>query len=308
MNKIEVVKIHTLKGHKDCIYTLKRADTDSRFFSGAGDGLVVLWDLKDPDKGEVIAKVNTSIYALDYCKFQDVLVLGQNYDGIHIMEVNSKKHIASLKLTTAAIFDIKLLDKKIYIGTGEGELIIVNKENVSVEYRIKHSEKSLRCFEIDPLNRLLIAGYSDNSIRIFNLDDYSLVKVIEAHNNSVFTLCFSGDYNYLLSAGRDAHLKIWDAKKDFELKESIVAHMYAINHIEYSPDAQYFVTCSMDKSIKVWDANKFKLLKVIDKARYAGHGTSVNKLMWSKFNNYLVSCSDDRTISVWNLPIQHQLP
>ena len=57
----------------------------------------------------------------------------------------------------------------------------------------------------------------------------------------------------------------------------------------------------MDKSIKVWDTTELKLLKVIDKARHAGHGTSVNKLLWTSFNDQLISASDDRTLSVWSL-------
>ena len=57
----------------------------------------------------------------------------------------------------------------------------------------------------------------------------------------------------------------------------------------------------MDKAIKVWDAKTFKLLKVIDKARHAGHGTSVNKLLWMNYKDTLVSCSDDRTISLWDI-------
>ena len=57
----------------------------------------------------------------------------------------------------------------------------------------------------------------------------------------------------------------------------------------------------MDKSIKVWDAESFKLLKVIDRARHAGHGTSINKLQWTNFHNQIVACSDDRSISVWKL-------
>ena len=57
----------------------------------------------------------------------------------------------------------------------------------------------------------------------------------------------------------------------------------------------------MDKSIKVWDAETFQLLKVIDKARHAGHGTSVNRLLWTNHNNLLVSASDDRSISIWDL-------
>ena len=77
--------------------------------------------------------------------------------------------------------------------------------------------------------------------------------------------------------------------------------MYTINSVSYSPDGKHFVTCSMDKTIKVWDAESYKLLKIIDKSRHAGHGTSVNKVLWSTFNNEIISCSDDRTISIWNL-------
>jgi WD40 repeat protein len=301
MNKIEVFKKFTLTGHRDCIYTLKKAGKNNVFFSGAGDGMVVQWDLNNPDQGELMARVPASVYAIDYCPFKNLLVVGQNYEGIQLINVSSKKLIGSLKLTPAAIFDIKILDDKIYIGTGAGELIVVKIEPLSILYKIKHTDKSLRSIAIDPLNRQLLAGYSDHNIRIFNLDDHSQYKLINAHKNSVFTMCFSPDYKYLLTAGRDAHLKIWNTNNDYNLQESIVAHMYAINHVEYSPDGKHFVTCSMDKSIKVWDSKSFKLLKVIDIARHAGHGTSVNKLLWSTYEDFLISCSDDRTISVWDL-------
>jgi WD40 repeat protein len=45
----------------------------------------------------------------------------------------------------------------------------------------------------------------------------------------------------------------------------------------------------------------FKLLKVIDKSRHAGHATSVNKVLWTDHQDQIVSCSDDRKISVWEL-------
>jgi WD40 repeat protein len=81
--------------------------------------------------------------------------------------------------------------------------------------------------------------------------------------------------------------------------------MYAINSLSFSPDGKNLVTCSLDKSIKLWDAGQLRLLKVIDKARHAGHGTSVNKLLWTAFaggdvrHGQVVSASDDRTISIW---------
>src|SRR5690606_37309009 len=118
---------------------------------------------------------------------------------------------------------------------------------------------------------------------------------------SVFTVRYSPDGRFLLTAGRDAHFRVWDVKQDYQLVQDVAAHMYALNHIDFSPDGSMFATCSMDKSIKLWDAATFRLLKVIDRSRHAGHGTSVNKLLWSSFENLLLSASDDRMISVWEI-------
>jgi WD40 repeat protein len=84
------------------------------------------------------------------------------------------------------------------------------------------------------------------------------------------------------------------------LKEAIIAHLFTINYIVYSPNKLFFATCSKDKSIKLWQANTFKLLKVIDRGRHAGHGTSINKLLWLD-NHTLASCSDDRSVVIWNI-------
>lgn len=304
MSKVQVTKKYTLTGHKDCIYTILGSGEPSKFFSAAGDGMVVQWNLEDTEKGEVVAKVDASVYAMDYDLQNDTLVVGQNYEGIHLLEVKGKKHIGSLKLTSSAIFDLKFYEDKILAGTGEGELIIIDRKRLQIQKRLKLSDRSLRTLEIDYFNRRLIAGFSDTSIRVLEMEQFSLIKEINSHSNSVFTVCYSPNQNFLLSAGRDARLKIWDANHEYELVNEIVAHMYAINHITFSPDGNYFATCSMDKSIKIWDAAEFKLLKVIDKARHAGHGTSVNKLYWSTYNNFLISCSDDRSISVWEIAFE----
>jgi WD40 repeat protein len=142
-------------------------------------------------------------------------------------------------------------------------------------------------------------GYSDHYIRIFDIDTLSMKQEWPAHGNSVFTLRYSPDGNFLFSGSRDARLKVWDVQAGYLQTAEIVAHMYAINHIEFSRDGKHFVTCSMDKSIKVWDLEELKLLKVIDKARHAGHGTSVNKLLWN--HDLLLSASDDRSISAWDI-------
>jgi WD repeat-containing protein 61 len=82
--------------------------------------------------------------------------------------------------------------------------------------------------------------------------------------------------------------------------------MYTINHLAFSGDGRYLASCSLDKSIKLWDPASLSLLRVLDRARTAGHGTSVNKLVWPGTQQRLVSCSDDRSLAVWeiSMPIQ----
>jgi len=308
---IQVHKKYALKGHKDCIYSLAPAQENTNFFSAAGDGLVVRWEFDDLQSGRIIAKVPASIYAIHYEEERNNLVVGQNYEGIHIVDLDQNHEVGSVKITQSAIFDIKVYKEQILIASGDGKVTVVNYQNLNILRTIHLSRQSARCIAINWHAEEMAIGYSDHKIRVVDLKTYALKYEIDAHKNSVFTLCYSPDGHRLLSGSRDAHLKIWDVNQHYQLQKAIVAHMYCINHVVYRPDARYFATCSMDKSVKVWDAEHFKLLKVIDKARHAGHATSVNKLLWSDYandelQNPLISASDDRSLSVWQVDINEK--
>ena len=298
---IQVVKSGSFTGHRDCVYALEPSGLPEVFFSAAGDGMVVQWNLEVPDQGQLIARIPASVYALHYFAPAEQLWIGQNFDGLHVIDLATRQEVKSVKITSAAIFDIKAWQDTVFAATGDGLIQAIDVHSMAVRKHLKASDRSVRCLAIHPHRNELAAGYSDHCIRIFDLNTYALKYVLTSHTNSVFTIAYSPDGQHLLSGGRDAHLKGWNVAEGYSLQHSVVAHLYAINHLAFSPDGRYFATGSMDKSIKVWDAATFRLLKVIDRARHAGHGTSVNKLLWSNHHNQLVSCSDDRTISVWEL-------
>ena len=176
---------------------------------------------------------------------------------------------------------------------------------MTVKKEIQPTQQRARCIAVNRAADELAVGYSDNTIRIYDARTYQIKHLLNGHTNSVFTLKYTPDGRFLASAGRDAHLRFWDVHENYQLTQSIVAHMYAINHLDFSADGRFFATGSMDKAVKVWDAQQFRLLKVIDKARHAGHGTSVNRVLWRPTPPgqplTLVSASDDRTVSVWRL-------
>jgi WD40 repeat protein len=305
MAKIEVNKLQSLTGHNDCIYALTEGGDPRFFYTGSGDGMVVEWDLDLPKDGKLIAKLTNSVYALVVDPVRNWLFIGHNFEGIHVIDLNENKEIWSLKLTDQAIFDIKVVGNEAYIGAADGVLTIVDIELRAIKKHIKLSSKSIRVMAVAIGKKQLAIGLSDHSIKILDLsNDFQPIANLIGHTNSVFALSFSPDETLLASGSRDVSLKFWDSA-NFTLVESIVAHMYAINYLSFNEDGNLLVTCSMDKSIKIWDAAERKLLKVIDKARNAGHGTSINKVVWSTYNGNVISVSDDRTISIWQIQVNN---
>jgi WD40 repeat protein len=306
---MQVQKIDTFGGHRDCVYALAPGPTPDTFFSSGADGQVVRWRLDRPDLGTLVARVPASVYALHFDADTGLLWVGQNYEGLHLIDpaanpdgnLNRPRETASLKLTSAAIFDLKAYKKTVFAALSDGVVAVIDADTLSVRKHLKASDQSARCVAINPVERELAVGYSDHQVRIFDLESLTLKQQLTAHTNSVFTMTYSPDFRFLLTAGRDAHLKVWDVEENYALHRDVAAHLFAINHLVYQPAGRLLATASMDKSIKIWDADTFQLLKVVDRARHAGHATSVNKLLWTDFQGQLISGSDDRTLSVWKV-------
>ena len=298
---MKVRKIDTFSGHRDCVYALV-ADSDGRsFYSAGGDGLVVRWDVAKPDLGDLVARAGSSVYALAVDAATGLLWVGQNYEGIQVIDPVRKKVVASMKISTSAIFDIKIWQETAFVALGDGVIVVIDISSFSIKKHLKASGKSVRTLALRENSAELAAGFSDWSVGIFDLGTLNLKAKIPAHDNSVFAAQYSPDGRYLLTGSRDAHLKVWDAAQDYVLVKNIPAHMFAINSIAYRADGVLFATASMDKSVKIWRAEDFRLVKVVDRARHAGHATSINKILWLPQDDLLVSASDDRSVSVWEV-------
>ena len=294
MANINIQNRHKFSGHSTGIFDLKPIN-ECEFLSAGGDGQVVKWNVKDLKDGQVVAKVNSTIYAI--CVDGDRLLVGENSRAMHMIELSSKKVLRSVEIKSL-VFSIERVDDYYLVGTGAGELFVFDLE-MNFEKRLKISTKSVR--SISAKTSDIACCLSDNSVRI--LDRKTLVEKykVDGHKLSVFAGVFHPKSDYFLTTGRDAQIKVWDIFNHYEEVKDIPAHMYASNHLVFHPSGKYFATGSMDKTIKIWDGTTFVLLKVIDKIRYDGHTNSVNKLLWMTFENLLVTCSDDRTIAVWDI-------
>lgn len=298
---LKLRQIARLGGHNAAIFALSSYPDERYFLSAAGDGWIVKWDLNDPDPGRLVAKVDTQIFSLCCLPQADRIVAGNMNGGVHWIDPNDPENTRNIAHHQKGVFAIESLDDSVFTAGGQGMLTRWSIAETKTIESIKLSNQSLRSLAIHPGKNQLAVGASDNSIYLLKLPDLQLIHTIRnAHENSVFSLQYSPDGRFLVSGGRDAHLKVWDIWEGFQEIHSQPAHWFTINAIAYHPNGQWLATGSRDKTIKIWDAESFELLKVIETVRDKGHVNSVNSLRWSSYQNYLLSASDDRTIGIWD--------
>lgn len=311
---LSIKKIAQLTGHKGGVFALTQSYPNYLFLSGAGDGWIVEWDLRNPKDGTLIAQAEdtqvgsrASIFSLLRSVSANEgggewIIAGNMNGGTHWIFPQAKTLNKDILQHKKGVYDIQFFYKGIYTTGGDGILTKWSWEEQRPMESIQLSNESLRKMAFSSQRNELAVGASDGNIYILDAFDFSLLQTIEgAHDNSVFALAYSPDGKYLWSGGRDAHLNVWDLKENFKKISSEPAHWFTINAVVFSPDGKLVATGSRDKTIKIWDAQTFQLLKVIDTARNGGHINSVNTLLWSSYNNSLISGSDDRSLIVWEI-------
>lgn len=299
--QLDVRLLNTFEGHKSSIYALTEGE-EGHFFSAGGDGIIARWNVHDNEQAVMLARVQNPVFAMLFRPQAQQLVVAENHEGLHWIDLAQKKEVASLALSKKRFFDIQPLDEHHLLVAGEeGTLFVVENDTFRCVEKIKLSHDRLRSIAVHPHHPVVAVGGSEGVIFLLDKAGLRLKQRIEAHPASIFTVQFHPVEPLLLTGGRDARLRVWDAAGGFTLKQEIPAHYYTLNVLAFHHQGGDFVTGSMDKTIKWWDGHSFRLLKVIDRQRYQGHNSSVNALCWMKYKNLILSAGDDRTVKAWKI-------
>lgn len=295
-------KLAQFSGHKGCIYSIIQGINPGEFISAGGDGFVVQWHVNEPDKGKLLAQVQGSIYAMCLLPEQQCLLIACNRDGLHLLDLQAEKEIWNLPTPNQVWFRALWDGQKIRLAGSKGSVLQIRLEDKKSNSILLGAEDN-RALAIGPKRDWVAFGNSGGQIFLNHLGTQNLFEKKEAHRGTIYAIQFFPFENQLITAGKDAKIKKWAFNNEgqIELLEETAAHLFGIHDLVLHPSKPILASCSMDKTIKIWDAENLKLLRVLDKARHAGHGHSINQILWLSEPELLLSCSDDRTITAWDI-------
>ena len=128
------------------------------------------------------------------------------------------------------------------------------------------------------------------------MNETALIKTLQGHTDGVLSLAFSPCGKFLITAGEDNTIRLWDSPDGIEI-QTIKAHKGDIRCLAFSPEGDIFASGSWDKTIRVWQTSDCATL-----AEASSHEGAVNCLAFSPDGKLLFSGSEDATIKIFSAP------
>ncbi|KAF5456809.1 hypothetical protein F2P56_026248 [Juglans regia] len=190
-------------------------------------------------------------------------------------------------------------------------------------YTFINTHNGLNCSSISHDGSLVAGGFSDSSLKIWDMAKLGQEAVgsvlqgengttssehflglnggkrpytlFQGHSGPVYSATFSPLGDYLLSSSADSTIRLWSTKLNANLV-CYKGHNYPVWDVQFSPVGHYFASASHDRTARIWSMDRIQPLRIM-----AGHLSDVDCVQWHANCNYIVTGSSDKTVRLWDV-------
>jgi WD40 repeat protein len=130
---------------------------------------------------------------------------------------------------------------------------------------------------------------------------FNLNRTLSETNHQILSANYSSGGNYVVSAGSDNNIILWDSKSGKIYRTLAELGTTALIAI-YSEETRILASAGDTTVITLWDPASGKVI-----ARLKGHSGRVNALDFSPNGKFLASGSSDNSVRIWDLNTKKQI-
>lgn len=291
------------------------ADGTIRFWMPQNDILILTMYAFAPP-GEVLPE-NTSIQALAFTSDGGLMASGDNHGNIALWNgITGEPYRAFQAYRRSPVRELAFRPGTTTLASlGEDGTVrfwnanpTVNLGEVEVEpiRTLDVFTGAVNNLAVDASGTRLAAAYADGAVRLWDLDNGTLLATLRAHTGPVNAVAFNPSGSQLASGGRDGSVRIWNLSAlpppnspasplQDPLQFSLLGHQNVVLDVIFSPDGSRVFSASADGTLRMWDPANGRPIATLRTGR-----DWVESLAFSPDGTHLAVGDERGVIQIWD--------
>lgn len=268
--------LFTLEGHTELVGEMAFAPDGQTLASGSDDATIRLWNVGD----------GTLIRILNHDRPEDWVSSIAFSPGGQLLATSSSRNNTvylwrvSNGILVRTFFEEDILGVNVItyspdattLATGstdnivrlwrisDGALTQTLTEKGSFLQGLTRKPEGVNAVIFSPNGKMLASGSNDGRVRLWDIKDGTLFKILKGHTDSVLSVAFAPSGEILASGSADSTIRLWDVN-DGALLQTLDGHTPWFDSVIFSSDGKTLASRSGDDLIRLWRASDGKLIR-----------------------------------------------
>lgn len=290
------------KGHVDGVYSMaKDPNSLKHFASGAGDGIVKVWDLVSREETWNVQAHENIVKGMCWTRDQKLLTCAADRTIKLFSPYDTPSGTAPIAtwLGTNAFTSLSHHRSKDSFAAASSVISIYDLERQNAPPEVLKWPTSTDTITSVVFNQIetsiLASAATDRSIVLYDLRTSMPVKktILNFASNSISWNPMEA-FNFAV-ASEDHNIYIFDMRKMDRALNVLKDHVAAVMDVEFSPTGEELVSASYDRTVRLWSRMKGHSRDIYHTKRMQ----RVFSVKWTPDSKYILSGSDDGNIRLW---------
>jgi WD40 repeat protein len=284
--------LHTLTGHRGCIWAVAITADGKRAVSGSDDTTLKVWDLELGKELATLSGHSMSVSAVAIAPDGRLMVSGSEDATLKVWDLERGQELVTLSGHSGAVWAVAIMPdgKHVISGSADGSLKLWNLESGQETRTLSHGG-SVWAVAVMPDGTLAVSGSRDGTVRLWELasgellaaetwsdSDIRAAMIVprerdaapwgdwwrwwpESELSKRFTVLLTRDRNRVMSPDGDCRVAAGEILSVVDLKRSWgglthTGHRGVIRAVAVTPDGRRAVTGASDWTLRVWDLER----------------------------------------------------
>ncbi|WKX95761.1 hypothetical protein Q1695_012314 [Nippostrongylus brasiliensis] len=281
------------------VYSLCWTPEGKRLITGASTGEFTLWNGTAFNFETILQAHDSAIRAMTWSHNEQWLVSADhegfikywqpNMNNVHMYQAHKDEPVRGLSFAPT---DVKLAS-----ASDDGTVRIWDFARCVEERAMRGHGSEVRCVAWHPFKGMIVTGSRDSQqpVKLWDPRTGDCLTTLQDHKSSVMAVDWNKNGNWLLTAGRDHLVKLYDLRSMKEMY-SYKGHKKEVTSIAWHPIHEgLFVSGGGDGSIVYWLVENEKEVAFLEHA----HDQAVWAMKFHPMGHILATGSNDNNTKFW---------